>query len=1024
MKKNKKSLFTFLLILLSFPVCMYSQSNDPVISDRLPIIPIGLDAYSMWDKLPYHKIGIRAYMRSTYDRNGNNRGADGSHYLYQVSDTFNVSLDVKGQGILYFKRTNYFHGSPWHYEIDGENNIVKETATDEPLGNKDRFKEVTFIPEKLFPNPLVYTWMTTRGGDLMWVPLGFEESLRLAYSKTFYGTGYYIYHMIPKGTTHLSRPMKAWDKTPPDSKVLDLLNNAGSDIVDDKTAMHRLAARVSVGAYETQKLAALPTGPNIIRSFKMKIPLADGFDFGQARLKVTWDNNWHASIDAPIGLFFGAGELYNGEDKEYLVKGLPLSVRYDKTHVYLSCYWPMPYFSNAVFEIQDRNGKSFESVEYEIFTEKYTGPLNHLNYFHATYTDHPNPVEGEDIVYLDTRKTEGGGDWSGHFVGMTWIFSRDGNLIVCEGDPRFFFDDSQTPQAWGTGSEEWGGGGNHWGGLTMTIPLAGHAIGKSKTVPDATEKDLINSAYRFLIADYFPFGKRAVVGLEHGPYNDISEHISGVAYWYGVNKPSLVLTDELNVCNESDRNRHNYSSPTASDCYALVSRYEWGADSNLPDQSRPPVKIEGRSEGSVSYFLAQEDSVRYMTGTTEFKVKVRKDNHGVMLRRKFDYKYPNQEAKIFIRKPGSTEWQYVDNWYTSGSNTCYWSWPFGVGWSEAEFAPTDPYIITSNRRWREEEFVISSSFTRDLEEMEIKIEFVPNTKELLPGIAFPAQSAWSEARYWVFSYVLPDFDYKAAASSASIMRDKGTVSKKTKTYIPAPGSFDPVPSLDKKDATISLQEVKDPNAEPIKPIDVKASDPIQDIDGNTYKTVSIGNQIWMAENLAVSRLNDGTDIPLVTNNKDWDVPGKAAYTWYNNDQSFKKTYGALYNYYAVNTDKLCPEGWNVPSSKDWDILQSYLGGSEVAGGRLKETGHANWSSPNNDFQNDAQFNAIPGGLRFYSGKFGQKGELGFWWTSTETETRWERVFSQSRALSYKSANLHGKASHGSSGMSVRCIKGK
>ena len=92
-------------------------------SDEPPVIPVGLDAYRMWDKLPYHRIGIRAYMRSTYDREGNNRTADASHYLYQESDTFNVSLDVEGPGVLYFKRTNHWHGSPWHYEVDGDDFI-------------------------------------------------------------------------------------------------------------------------------------------------------------------------------------------------------------------------------------------------------------------------------------------------------------------------------------------------------------------------------------------------------------------------------------------------------------------------------------------------------------------------------------------------------------------------------------------------------------------------------------------------------------------------------------------------------------------------------------------------------------------------------------------------------------------------------------------------------------------------------------------------------------------------------------
>src|SRR5688500_4628261 len=89
-------------------------------AEDLPIVPIGEDAYLMWDRLPYHRIGVRALMRSTYDRTGGNRDADASHFLYQEAEDFNVALDAAGPGILYFVRTNHHHGSPWHYEVDGE----------------------------------------------------------------------------------------------------------------------------------------------------------------------------------------------------------------------------------------------------------------------------------------------------------------------------------------------------------------------------------------------------------------------------------------------------------------------------------------------------------------------------------------------------------------------------------------------------------------------------------------------------------------------------------------------------------------------------------------------------------------------------------------------------------------------------------------------------------------------------------------------------------------------------------------
>src|SRR5690242_18538463 len=113
-----------------------------------PMIPVGLDAYRLWERWPYQRIGARAYMRSTYDRRGGNEGADASHFLYQRADDFNVALDVEGAGILYFARYNHWHGSPWHYEVDGSDHIVQETSTANP--NRPVENSV-FVPEVLFP---------------------------------------------------------------------------------------------------------------------------------------------------------------------------------------------------------------------------------------------------------------------------------------------------------------------------------------------------------------------------------------------------------------------------------------------------------------------------------------------------------------------------------------------------------------------------------------------------------------------------------------------------------------------------------------------------------------------------------------------------------------------------------------------------------------------------------------------------------------------------------------------------------
>src|SRR5947209_17680995 len=193
-----------------------------------PVIPTGFDAYRMWDRWHYQRIGARAYMRSTYDRQGLNERADSSHFLYQLSDDYNVTLDLEGPGILYFARYNHWHGSPWHYEVDRVGHIVQETSTANP--NRPVENSV-FQPEVVFPRPLTWTWSVTKGADLTWVPIPFESSFRMAYSRTRYGTGYYIYHHYVRGAK-LSRPIRSWDgKTPPDDDVLKLIDQAGTDLV-------------------------------------------------------------------------------------------------------------------------------------------------------------------------------------------------------------------------------------------------------------------------------------------------------------------------------------------------------------------------------------------------------------------------------------------------------------------------------------------------------------------------------------------------------------------------------------------------------------------------------------------------------------------------------------------------------------------------------------------------------------------------------------------------------------------------
>ena len=195
---------------------------------------------------------------------------------------------------------------------------------------------------------------------------------------------------------------------------------------------------------------------------------------------------------------------------------------------------------------------------------------------------------------------------------------------------------------------------------------------------------------------------------------------------------------------------------------------------------------------------------------------------------------------------------------------------------------------------------------------------------------------------------------------------------------------------------------------------------VTDADGNVYHTITIGTQTWTVENLKTTHYNDGTAIPNVTDNTAWENLTTGAYCWYDNDSTTNKnTYGALYNWYAVNTGKLAPAGWHVPTDADWDTLSAYLGGDNVSGGALKDTGTTYWQSPNTEATNSSGFSALPGGYRSYNGDFSSIGNYGFWWSATEINAS----SAYYRGLGYDGSHLGSYGDGGKScGFSVRLLR--
>jgi uncharacterized protein (TIGR02145 family) len=199
---------------------------------------------------------------------------------------------------------------------------------------------------------------------------------------------------------------------------------------------------------------------------------------------------------------------------------------------------------------------------------------------------------------------------------------------------------------------------------------------------------------------------------------------------------------------------------------------------------------------------------------------------------------------------------------------------------------------------------------------------------------------------------------------------------------------------------------------------------ISDLDGNTYKTVYIGNQQWMAENLKTTVYANGEKIPNVVDNAQWNSLSTGAWAHYNNDKQYENSYGKLYNWYTVAGPlNVCPTGWHIPSAAEWSTLIKYIDpnadsakNTNIAGGKMKTNGTQYWNTPNADATNESNFSGLPGGARYANGGFNYIGIEGYWWSSTVTNVAW-----------YQGLNYNGNTTFGGyndkwGGFSVRCLK--
>lgn len=194
---------------------------------------------------------------------------------------------------------------------------------------------------------------------------------------------------------------------------------------------------------------------------------------------------------------------------------------------------------------------------------------------------------------------------------------------------------------------------------------------------------------------------------------------------------------------------------------------------------------------------------------------------------------------------------------------------------------------------------------------------------------------------------------------------------------------------------------------------------VTDIDGNYYKTVIIGSQEWMAENLKVSRYVNGEPIIHKADVSAWVEDTYGAWCYYNNDSLHNDKYGKLYNWFVVNHNYgPCPRGWKIPSEAEWETLVNFLGGTWAAGGKVKEIGFDHWNEPNNGATNSSGLTALPSGMRDFDGTFADINSYGYFWSTWQdhptTRHRWELRYYQTILAPFGIAT--------GDGYSCRCIK--
>ncbi len=574
--------------------------------------PRGVAALTSFDRLPYFRTGTTVHQASSFDRAGGNEDGQGA-YLYPNPVTGgSVVLDAKGPGTLY---------RIWAVNLQGTR--IRIYFDDEPAPRVDEldfdFFSGTHAP---FLSPLVGNSRESSGGFYSYYPFPFQKSVRVEFYKAvpkFYNITYHLYSSRDGVVTYsedqdVTAVYQAWRHPTEDPK-----DRSGNQSL--------MLSPLDVPTGVTATLLTL-TGAGSLRSFMLSLPQLTGSPastvadlLGNVRVQMFWDDQPSASVDVPLGFFFGVGSSGEGSVSALLMGCIT------QTQTFYN-YFPMPYASRAEVRLVNASATAIRGAQavLEYSSRPYDGLGFDAGYFTAVHRRANPPTEDRDYVLLDVPSGRG------HIV-ATILNIRARSKSVLEGDERVFIDTREfDPELHGTGTEDFFNGGYYYTYGPFTLPSHGVSLLEFR------DRLWHMSMYRLSLADAWPFEKEAIFQLEHGSSDSSGADYESVVFAYLLkDQESLVQTDELHVGDAADRARHGYGT-------------------------------NGTAESLISTFVGRDDGGYFSgagkahTGYSTFTMTVSSANDGVRLARILDYSSREQKANVLV------DGTLAGVWFTPGNN--------------------------------------------------------------------------------------------------------------------------------------------------------------------------------------------------------------------------------------------------------------------------------------------------------------------------------------------------------------------